>query len=498
MPSKKAQVAAAARVLAVCVAVCLTLAPAAAQEAEVLRQRAAQVAGNIVTKDHAYDYLREMTDKFGGRLGGSPAYERSAQWAAEQFRAMGIRDVRLEPFMLPNGWTRGWARGRILAPQARQLYVESLGWSPATPPGGVSGEVVMISDVSPEALKQNAAQLNGRIGLLDFGKLSGGDYLGALFKLLDAYKALSDAGLVALVWPDFDNNNVFNAHDGNWGAHAHPLPMAQIGKEDATLIQRWLKQGVVRIEFEFANQITGTTQTYNVVAEIRGRERPEEWVMIGAHLDSWDFGTGAQDNGTGTAMVLEAARAIAASGQPPRRSVRFALWGAEEEGLLGSFAYVHAHREELTKCVAYVNTDSGAGHPKGFLVMGREDLRAPVQQLLDGNLIGLGAENVSLNFHMGSDHLPFFLHGVPAFDLWVDEAPYNLVHHKPSDTLDKVNRHQLASGAAIVAVMAFLMAERADAIGPHAERSAVESILEKNRVKPKEFFERLKGMDLWP
>lgn len=498
MSSKKNRAAVLIRVLAFGIAACLPMAPVAAQEAEALRQHAAQIAGNIVTKDHTYDYLRDLTDKFGGRLGGSATYERSAQWAAEQFRAMGIRDVRLEPFNIPNGWERGWARGRIVAPQARQLYVESLGWSPSTPPGGVRGEVVMIDDVSPEALKQNAAKFKGRIGLVDFQKLSGGNYMAALFALLAAYGPMKEAGMAAVVWPDNETNNVLNAQDAGWGATAHVLPMAQIGKEDAMLIRRRLGQGPVTIEFEFQNKLTGATKTNNVIAEIRGREKPEEWVMIGAHLDSWDYGTGAQDNGTGTAMVLEAARAIAASGQPPRRSIRFALWAAEEQGLLGSFAYVRAHREEIEKCAAYVNTDSGAGHPEGMLVMGRQDLQKPMQELLDGNLQGLGAATASLQFHFGSDHVPFFLHGIPAFDLDVDNAPYNLVHHKPSDTLDKVNRHQLASGAAIVAVTAYLLAARSEPIGPRADRGTVEKILQNNKIDPASLFPKLKEMNLWP
>lgn len=486
------------RLICVLVATCLFLPAVSAQDAEVLRQRAAQMAGNIVTKDRAYDYLRELTDKFGGRLGGSPAYERAAQWAAEQFRAMGISNVKLEPFTLPNGWERGAAHGQILAPQARRLWVESLGWSPSTPPGGVRGEVLILDDVSPEKLQQNAANYKGRIGLLDLQKISGGEYLAALFKLQAAAKTLQQAGLLAIVWPDNENNNVLNAHDGNWGAAAHLLPSAQIGKEDATLIRRWLEKGPVTIEFAYQNKLTGTTTTHNVIAEIRGRERPDEWVMLGAHLDSWDFGTGAQDNGTGTAMVLEAARAMLASGPAPRRSIRFALWAAEEQGLLGSFAYARAHGAELEKCLGYVNTDTGAGHPKGLLVMGREDLRGPVQQLLEGNLLGLGAETASAGFHMGSDHVPFFLHGIPAFDLWVDTAPYGLVHHKPSDTFDKVNRHQLASGAAIVAVTGYLLAERAEAIGPRADRAAIDKILQANKIDPTFLYAKMKEMGLWP
>jgi len=486
------------RTVVILLAVVLLLQTAAAQDAEVSRKRAAQIAGDIVTKDHAYGYLRELTDKFGGRLGGSPSFDRAADWAVEQFRAMGIRDVKLEPLTIPNGWERGWASGRMLAPQVRPLYVQSLGWSPSTPKGGVRGEVVMIDDVSPEAIQKNAAKWKGRIGLIDFQKIAGGNYMTALFKLLAAYEPMKEAGMLAAIWPDREYSNVLNAQDGGWGAHAHVMPMAQIGMEDALLIKHLMEKGPVTIEFEFQNKLTGATTTHNVIAEIRGRERPDEWVMLGAHLDSWDFGTGAQDNGTGTAMVLEAARAIAASGQAPRRSVRFALWAAEEEGLLGSFAYARTHRDELKKCAAYVNTDSGAGHPLGMLVMGREDLMQPMQELLDGNLQGLGAANASMQFHFGSDHVPFFLHGIPAFDLDVEDAPYGLVHHKPSDTFDKVNRHQLASGAAIVAVTAYLLAERDAPIGPHADRATIDKILQNNKLDPAFLYPKMKELGLWP
>jgi hypothetical protein len=149
-------------------------------------------------------------------------------------------------------------------------------------------------------------------------------------------------------------------------------------------------KGPVTIEFAYENRVSGPTEVHNVIAEIPGREKPDEWIIIGAHLDSWDYGTGAQDNGSGCAMVLEAARAIAMMGAP-RRSIRFALWGGEEEGLLGSAAYVKAHKAELGKCVAALNTDNGAGHPKGWKVQGRADLAEAMKSISDPLLTGSGA-----------------------------------------------------------------------------------------------------------
>src|SRR5262249_15680328 len=165
------------------------------------------------------------------------------------------------------------------------------------------------------------------------------------------------------------------------------------------------------------NQTSGPMQVNNVIAEIRGRERPDEWIIVGAHLDSWDYGTGAQDNGSGCAMVLEAARAIASLGAP-RRSIRFALWGGEEQGVLGSSAYVKSHQSEIEKCSAVLNTDNGAGHPKGWKVEGRPDLRDAMKSISE-LLAGLGANGLSEQTTFDTDHGHFMLEGVPALDLWV-------------------------------------------------------------------------------
>src|SRR5262249_10350651 len=193
------------------------------------------------------------------------------------------------------------------------------------------------------------------------------------------------------------------------------------------------------------NQTSGPMQVNNVVAEIPGREKPDEWIIIGAHLDSWDYGTGAQDNGSGCAMVLEAARAIAAFGAP-RRSIRFALWGGEEQGILGSAAYVKSHKAELGKCVAALNTDNGAGHPKGWKVEGRNDLAEAMKSISSDLLEDLGAGGRSQETTFDTDHAHFMLKGIPVLDLWVDMSHYGEVHHKSSDTIDKVDAHNLAAG----------------------------------------------------
>src|SRR5208337_1472965 len=333
-------------------------------------------------------------------------------------------------FTIPAGWQRGTASGAMLSPLSRPLYVASLGWAPSTPAGGVRGPVVIVADLGPDALRSREEELQGKIVFLD--KLYADGYAKALAKMEAAWPILQKAGVLAVIMPDREKSNVLNAHDGLWGAKLLPLPVAQLGMEDAKLIQRELERGPVSIQLTIENLTSGETTVNNVVAEIRGSERPDEWILIGAHLDSWDFGTGAQDNGTGATSVLEVGRALMALGKAPRRSIRLALWGGEEQGLLGSYAYTQAHKSELNKCVAVLNTDNGAGHPKGWKVEGREDLKQAMQPWSDGLLKNLNGGDLSLDTTYDTDHGPFVLQGIPALDLWVDMSHYMEIHHKSS------------------------------------------------------------------
>jgi carboxypeptidase Q len=294
-----------------------------------------------------------------------------------------------------------------------------------------------------------------------------------------SFQLLKNAGAVAIAFPDGDRSNVLNASAPSWGASLLVLPGVQVGMEDFKFIRRSLEKAPVTMQFTLENTTTGTAQVNNVIAEIRGSERPEEWILIGAHLDSWDYGSGAQDNGTGTVMVMDVARAIASLGKPPRRSIRFALWGGEEEGLLGSYAYTQSHLAEMSKCVAVLNTDNGSGHPKGWKVESRKDLQEAMQPISDSLLKDIGGGGLSQQITYDTDHGPFMLQGIPSLDLWVDMTHYNEVHHKSSDTFDKVDPIDFKAGAAIVAVTAWAIADDAKAIAPHIDHAAVAQILKK-------------------
>jgi len=427
--------------------------------------------------------LQELTDTIGGRLTGSPAYDRAAEWAIEKFHSYGIESVRREPFTIDAGWQRVMASGEMLSPLARRLNVESIGWTPSTPAGGVEGPVVLLADLSPDGLQSQLSELRGKIVLLDFDKILAEGYPKALPKLEAAWTAFENAGVLAVMTSERMMNNVISAHAVLWGTKLAPLPGAELGMEDSKLIQRELERGPVTVHLTMENRITGTMNTNNVVAEIRGRERPEEWVLIGAHLDSWDLGTGAQDNGTGAVSVLEAARVIMAAGKQPRRSIRFALWGGEEEGMQGSYAYTQAHKKELGKCIAALNTDNGAGHPKGWKVEGRSDLKEAMQPWSEALLKSLGGGDLAMDTTYDTDHGPFVLDGIPALDLEVDMSHYFDIHHKSGDTFDKVDALDFKAGEAIVAATAWALAETEKPIARHADREAVGEILRNAKLE---------------
>jgi carboxypeptidase Q len=456
--------------------------PESSSQNSDMKQLTDQLADSIYTGP-SMATLSELADGIGGRLTGSPAYVRATEWAAQKFRSYGIQNVRFEPFTIPAGWQRGSASGALLAPVARPLNLASIGWAPSTPAGGVQGSVVLVSDVEPDALRSRQENIRGKIVFLDTTKIYAEGYGKALPKIEAAWKSFQKAGVLAVIMPDREKSNVLNAHDSLWGAKLVPLPAAEIGMEDAKLIQRELDRGAVTMQMTIENKTSGEMKVNNVIAEIRGSERPDEWILIGAHLDSWDFGTGAQDNGTGAVSVLEVARALMALKKPPKRSIRFALWGGEEQGLLGSYAYTQAHLRELNDCIAVLNTDNGAGHPKGWKVQGREDLKEALRPWSEGVLKDMDGGDISMDTSYNTDHGPFMLQGIPAMDLEVDMVHYMEIHHKSSDTLDKVDALDFKGGEAIVAVTAYLIAQQDQPIAPHIDHEAVAEIIKKAKLE---------------
>ena len=453
-----------------------------AQEDARVRDDTRHIAASIMT-GNSLDAVRHLSDTIGPRLAGSPAYERAARWAVDYLRESGIRIVRVESYEIPNGWQRISARSQILAPLTRELHVSSAGWAPSTPRGGITAEVALVSDLGSASLKAHSEGIRGRIVLVDTDQAIPTEDPLAFARLRHAFQPLKDAGVAAVLLPNSVPNNVL----GDWVDTANargtvlPLPVAEIGLEDSLLLRRYLKQGDVTVQIEIQNRVTGPVQVGNIIGEIRGRENPDEWVLVGAHLDSWDLGTGAQDNATGSVMVLEAARSIATLSVAPRRSIRFALWAGEEPGIPGSAVYVNAHRDELKNCVVALNVDNGAGHPLGWKVA-RSDIREAMQPISSKFLKELGGDGLSPVVDCGSDNCPFLLEGIPVLNQWVDMSLYRELHHKGSDTFDKIDPLHFKADAAIVAVTAYLLAEHQQPIGPHATKADVSELLKNARL----------------
>jgi len=435
------------------------------------------LSGTILNGDRAFRFLRELTSTFGPRLAGSSAYEGAAEWAAGQFRTAGLTDVALEPFVIQRGWQRVSARARLVSPAEQPLHVQSLGWMPSTPEGGMDADVALVADLAPEKIASQAS-LKGRIALV--GGMGPGDSFERATRQHRLDERLRAAGAIAILSIEEEQGNELTARLPEFRTDIGVLPAAQISRDEAQTIRRLLDRGPVRVAIDIRNRITpGPVTVHNVIAEIRGREHPDEWVIVGAHLDSWDFATGAQDNGTGVAQVLEAARAIAALGRPPRRSIRFALWGAEELGLVGSAAYVRAHAAEMERCTTSMNTDGGTGRVLGWTAPGRADLANAMRPLASALLADLGSTAIdqSLRYAFQSDVGPFILAGVPSLDLNPDDVEYEQIHHKTTDTIERVDAHNLAVGAATVAVTAYAIADAPTPIAPHVDERAVAAML---------------------
>jgi carboxypeptidase Q len=441
------------------------------------RDAARQLIGDSIMNGKAYEYDGHLADMIGPRLTGSPNYMRAAEWLVEQFKALGLSDVHTEDWTIPATWEPdGPATGQLVKPVEHRLHIYSLGWSPSTPPGGISGEVIYVPSFLPDALDTQKAKLAGAIALVDhssFGEHASIDKILAGFEHL---RSLSPSAIVMVGIANGAESLTAPTAAGELSA----IPEAQIGLEDFLLIKRLLDRGPVSMQFSFANRIRKDVKVPNVVAEIPGRELPNEVVIVGAHLDSWQPGTGAQDNGTGVASVLEVARAIKSLNRPPSRTIRFVLFGGEEEGLLGSAAYVRQHMADLPKIDAVLITDTGSGAATGWMLMGRDDEKdslTPLKALLSG--LGADGTTPDPDHIFSSDHGPFDVFGVPTLVLWNDMEKYPALHHKASDTFDSVIAKDLTQDAAVIAVTSYAIADSKTSFAAHLSPTEVQTMLQK-------------------
>src|SRR3984957_9790973 len=438
--------------------------------------------------------LRYLSDSIGGRVTGTPAADRAAGWAVQAFRLSGVDEVHTEKYTIPVGWSEGNTRLEILAPEPFPVRLVSIGWSPATPDGGLMANIVDVGFGDEAGVAKAGAAVNGAIVLVHSNFLVTWEELTAEYDVAPAIiERAMKAGAKAVLWMSSRPNLLLYRHTVSVDGQLEKMPQAVVAREDAERMARFLAAGQpVRVHFEMPNRVSGPVTAENVVAEIRGREKPDEFVVLGAHLDSWDLGTGALDNGCNVAMVIDAARVIHASGTIPRRSIRFVLFTGEEQGLLGSAAYAHDHRAELDNMIAAIIFDSGIGKVTGYALGGRKDIVAPVRAALEP-LGSLGVKDFTLDAGMDTDNFDFLLEGVPALVANQDPANYMLNYHAASDTFDKVDIAELKRHAGIAAVTAFALADAEQRVGPRQSRPEIEQLLEETGLD-----KEMREAGFWP
>ena len=436
------------------------------------------LGGQMMMAGKAYEYDRELSDDIGPRLTGSANYVKATDWAVAEFQRLGLSNVHKEGWTIPAAWEpETLATASMILPHEQRLHLESEGWSPSTPPGGVRGSVFYLDDLTVESVRSHAASIRGAIVLVDGESVDRG-IEGGFGKLFDALHEIGTQGAKGLILGIGTTNNApsfvgLTAFDGS----LTNLPSGNLGLEDTLLLKRLLQRGPVEVEYSFKNRIRENVTVNNVVAEIPGTDGTGDYVLIGGHLDSWHPGTGAQDNGTGAATVVAVAQAVMASGVKPKRTMRFVLFGGEEQGTIGSIRYAEKHAGELNRCVGVFVTDTGAQAPKGWYDFGRSDEAGAlktIQPLLDS----LGAGSVSDNgqFTFETDESAFLVKGVPAFVLWTPVDQYFKIHHKPSDTFDKVNQRDLNLGAATVGVTAFAFADAGNTLPQYTAQQVIDQL----------------------
>jgi carboxypeptidase Q len=437
--------------------------------------------------------LRHLTDVIGGRVTGSPAEERAVQWAIEAFRKAGVDDVHAEPFTMPVRWSAGEASLEVLAPEPIPVRLASAGWSPATPAGGLEAGVVDVGMGTAADFARAGGKVQGSLVLVHTKILATWDDLfGEYGQQAEVVPRAVEAGARGILWMASRPYLILYRLMGSMTGHLYPLPMAIVAREDAERLSRFLDDGTpVRARLTLANHVGGAFEAANVVAEIRGREKPDEFVVLGAHLDSWELGTGALDNGCNAAMVIDAARAIHAAGTRPLRTIRFILFTGEEQGMMGSWEYVHQHRAEMSRADAVVIYDSGMGKVTGYELGGRQEIEGVLRQALKP-AAQFGADHDTDTAEMGTDNFDFLLEGVPNLVANQEPANYMINYHAISDTLDKVDIAELKRHVALAALTAYGIADLPERLGRRQTRPEVGELLKRTGLE-----KDMKGQGLW-
>ena len=471
-------------VVALLIALAICSLPAAAQNVpsaeDPIIATDRQILTEVKENNELMSNLEYLSDMIGPRLTGTERMTQANRWTMEMFRKYGLANVHLESWTIARGWNRGIARGRILSPAQHPLTLASAGWSPSTA-GVVRGPVVYVNAQSAAELEPYKGKLNGAIVITGQPASLPGPYEAPHSPIVSQVTLpppprspsegderfgrarsafFKQEGVAAVLRDSEKDHGLLNM--GGIGGRSYDIgavPTAFVTAENYRLIWRLLGRGPVEVELEFTNSFSEKpVEVYNTVGEIPGSERPDEIVILGAHLDSWDLATGTTDNGTGSMAVLEAARALQKLGLKPKRTIRFILFSGEEQGLNGSRAYVQAHKAELAKISGVFVHDSGTGRVLSIGLQGNYQDRELMDRIV-APLREVGLLELSLRSGFGTDHHSFNEVGVPGFYCLQDPAEYRKTPHSQSDTFDRVWKDDLVQGAQVLAVWAYNVAQ---------------------------------------
>jgi len=436
-----------------------------------LLQQLANIRAAALTDDYAYRQLAHLTENIGPRPTGSVQAEAAAKYVAGELRALGM-EVTLEPVKVPH-WVRGVETAELtdypsrVAGTTQKIVLTALGASTATPENGLTADVVVVHNFDQlKALGRGAVE--GKIVLFDvpFDKqkaaagMAFASYGEAVRYRAAGPKAALELGAAAALVRSVGNADYRLPHTGFSLPAA--IPAAAVTAEDAILIADLAAQGRVRMHLTLTPRKLPDVDCFNVVADLKGSEHPEQIVVVSGHLDSWDLGTGAIDDGAGVVVAMEAAELMHRLNLRPKRTLRVIAWMDEETGGTGRVAYTHDHAAEFAQHVAAIESDSGASHPVGFTFKTSPkalQVLAPLQEILHS----FGADAFRPEqFSPGADIEDMSTAGVPALGLNQDDHIYFNYHHTAADTLDKVVPAELRENAAAMAIMAYALTNMRD------------------------------------
>jgi carboxypeptidase Q len=426
--------------------------------------------------DWAYRRLADLCDKIGPRISGSRQAEAAVEQIAAALRAAGLT-VTLQPVKVPH-WVRGEEQGEIIdypgrpAGVTQHLVLTTLGGSTATPPQGIAGLVLVVH--SFDELSAHEAQAHGKIVLFDvpfnedwaLNGRAGSAYGQAVAYRVQGAVAAARAGATAALIRTVGGANYRLPHTGvmDYDPKVPKIPTAALSAEDAMWVSRLAAEGPVTLRLKLLPQTLADADSHNVIADWAGRERPEEIVIVSGHLDSWDLAQGAIDDGAGVASAMGAVHLLQSLGLHARRTIRFVGWMSEENGSSGGQTYAKLNSAMLARHIAAIESDNGAGRPLGVSAHITPESMAQLKPLMK-SLTPMGAGILDYREEAGGSDVRFMdALGVPTLSPIVDTRTYFDYHHSPADTLDKIEPDNIRRQVAVLAMMAYFLAEAPDAL----------------------------------